>query len=147
MISLPLHDLPLKTQQRMGKKYVQDVVRKNWLILTPEEMVRQKLLYYLTRHLDYPPALIAVEKTIRVGSKNKRFDIVVFNKKTEPWMLIECKRPEVEIDESVLHQLLNYHSSLQTRYWVLCNGISTFCADATHPQHIKWLENLPVYDG
>jgi hypothetical protein len=89
--------------------------------------------------LRYPAALIAVEKRIKVGNVNKRFDIVIYNRDHKPWMLVECKAPDVAISEKTLHQLLNYQRTAQCSYWLLTNGHQAFCADACDIQNIKWL--------
>ena len=137
--------LPLKKEE--GKTKVYDPVRRKWLVLTPEEHVRQYLLQYLIQVKEYPASLIAVEKKVNVNGMEQRYDMVVFNREHKPWMLVECKAPEVPVTEAVLHQLLRYHSNLQCRYWVVCNGHTLFCADAVDYNEIKWLEDLPVYNG
>jgi hypothetical protein len=143
-----LHDLTeytLKLKQENGTTYVWDSLRKKWLVLSPEEHVRQLLLMYLLQKMHYPAGLIAVEKQILVGNMKKRFDIVVYDRMHKPWMLIECKAPEVPLDENTLNQLLQYHQSIQCRYWLLSNGHSHFCADAGDIMNIKWLNELPLY--
>lgn len=147
MITADFSDIILKLRKEKGKTQVHDMVRRKWVILTPEEHVRQYLLYYLINNLRYPSSLIAVEKQIKLGSLLKRFDIVVYDKQYNPWLLAECKAPEVDIDSSTLNQLLQYHNTLQCRYWLLCNGREIFCADAIDASHIKWLETLPAYNG
>lgn len=146
MIELNLTDAQLKLKQEDGKTLVFDPVRKKWLVLTPEEHVRQHFLAYLTNRLQYPASLIAVEKKIMVGTMAKRYDIVVYNRDHQPWMLVECKAPEVPITELALNQLLQYHSKLNCAYWVLTNGHQTFCADARDVQQIKWMTELPLYN-
>ena len=135
----------LKLKQADGKTSVFDPVRKKWLILTPEEYVRQSLLLHLVNELQYPVSLMAVEKTIKVGTLNRRFDIVVYNRDHRPWMLVECKAPDVPVSEKTLHQLLNYQGTVQCSYWLLTNGHQTFCADACDIQDIRWLVSLPAY--
>ena len=95
--------------------------------------------------MHYPSGLFSVEKTITVGKRTKRFDLVVFDRAHQPWMLVECKAPEVEITDKTLHQLLDYHSVIRCRYWFLTNGHQTFCADASDPAAIKWLASLPSF--
>ncbi len=146
MIPLDLSNVQLKLRQESGKTSVFDPIRKKWLVLTPEEHVRQYLIHYLTGVMQYPGPLLAVEKTIKVGSVSKRFDIVVYNREHKPWMLVECKAPEVPVSEKTLQQLLNYQRTMQCSYWLLSNGHQTYCADACDVQNIKWLESLPVYD-
>ena len=103
------------------------------------------MIGYLTGEMQYPASLIAVEKTIKVGKVNKRFDIVVYNRDHKPWMLVECKAPEIPVTETTMQQLLNYQRTMQCNYWLLTNGHQTFCADACNVQDIKWLISLPVY--
>lgn len=145
MISPDFSSIQLKLQQTDGKTRVFDPVRRKWLILTPEEHVRQYMICYLTGVMQYPAALLAVEKTIMVGSLKKRFDIVVYNREHKPWMLVECKEPGVPVSEQTLHQLLNYQGPLQCSYWLLTNGHQTFCADACDKDNIRWLASLPAY--
>jgi hypothetical protein len=147
MVQLELTGIQLKLKQEEGKTYVFDPVRKKWLVLTPEEHVRQHLIYYLKDVLNYPGSLMSVEKKIMLGTLTKRFDIVVYNREHKPWMLIECKAPEIEITDAALHQLLQYHNSLQCRYWMLSNGHQNFCADAADTNEIKWIAQLPSYDS
>lgn len=146
MLSLDFSGITLKLKQDEGKPYVWDPVRKIWVILTPEEHVRQYLLQYFIDVMQYPASLIAVEKKIQVGKLSKRFDIVVYNREHKPWLLAECKAPEVLLTEKALHQLLTYHNTMQCRYWLVSNGHSAFCADADDVHQIKWLIELPGYD-
>ncbi len=145
MIATDFSTIQLKLRQAEGKTHIFDPIRKKWLILTPEEHVRQYMIGYLTSVLQYPVSLIAVEKTIKVGDVNKRFDIVVYSRDHKPWMLAECKAPEIPVSESTLQQLLNYQRTMQCNYWLLTNGHQTFCADACNIADIKWLTSLPVY--
>ena len=145
MIHTDFSTIQLKLRQTDGKTSVFDPIRKKWLVLTPEEHVRQYMIHYLTATMQYPASLLAVEKTIKVGNVNKRFDIVVYNRDHTPWMLVECKAPEVPVSEKTLQQLLNYQRTMQCNYWLLTNGHQTFCADARDVQNIKWLTSLPAY--
>ncbi len=90
---------------------------------------------------------MAVERALPFGHTTLRFDIAVFHRDGhEPWLLAECKAPEVPLDEAVLQQLLRYHSKLPScRYWLITNGHQTFCADASDTWGIKWLDELPAY--
>ncbi len=146
MIALDYSNIQLKLKQEDGKTSVWDAVRRKWVILTPEEHVRQYMLSYMVGTLHYPASLIAVERAVLVGTLNKRFDIVVYNRNHKPWMLIECKAPEVSITEKTLHQLLSYQQTIQCPYWLLTNGHQTFCADATEVGNIKWVGLLPAYE-
>ena len=146
MIKTDFSSIQLKLDNSQDKARVYDPIRKKWIILNPEEHVRQYILHYLLVYMRYPQSLIAVERSIKVGKLNKRFDIVIYDKNHKPWMLVECKAPEVAVSEKTLHQLLSYQQTIQGRYWLLTNGHQTLCADATDEQHIKWLQSLPAYE-
>jgi hypothetical protein len=145
MITPDFSHIQLKLKQTDGKTSVFDPIRKKWIILTPEEHVRQYMIQYLTGDLQYPAALMAVEKTIKVGALSKRFDIVIYNRDHKPWMLVECKAPEVPVSEKTLYQLLDYQQVVQCNYWLLTNGHQVYCADACDVEHIKWMNSLPAY--
>lgn len=101
-----------------------DKIRKRFVTLSLEEWVRQNFIAYLTKTKSYPAPLMAIEKEIRLGELKKRCDIVVY-KDSRPWMIIECKEPQVRLDEKVLRQILGYNMSLQVPYLVLTNGETT----------------------
>jgi hypothetical protein len=146
MIQLALLEnlqLNIKTEENTRK--VWDIVRKKWIVLTPEEYVRQALLHYFTNTMQYPVGLIAVEKQVKYGSLIKRYDIVVHNRKQQPWLLVECKAPEIAISHSTLQQLLQYHSQIPCPYWLLSNGIESHCA-RVQGENIEWLRHLPEYE-
>lgn len=146
MIHPDFSSIRLKLRQAEGRAQVFDPVRKKWVALTPEEHVRQYLLLYLSDVMGYPASLIAVEKNIQVGNMRKRFDIAVYSREHKPWLLAECKAPDVPVTERALHQLLAYHRTLQCGYWLLTNGSQTWCADARDVHRITWMESLPAYE-
>ncbi len=129
-----------------GKTKVFDIIRKKWFHLTPEEYVRQCLLHFFTKHLNYPTSLIAVEKKILFHQKNKRFDLVVYNRQHQPWLLVEVKEPNVPVSNETFHQLLQYNNILNAPFWLLTNGHQFFCADASNKNEIKWLDHLPNFE-
>lgn len=137
----------LRLKKHEGKTMVCDPVRKKWIVLTPEEHVRQYLLLYFINELSYPASLIAVEKKIQCGDMDKRFDIVVYNRDHIPWLLVECKAPDVPVSQTTLQQLLNYQRTLQCRYWLVSNGHTFYCADSADTNNIIWLTELPAYGG
>lgn len=116
-----------KTQTIDNKTQVFDPLRRQWVSLTPEEQVRQKMLYYLVETRKVAAGLIAVEYSIKVNNLPKRADIVVFNKLGEPQMIVECKAETVPITEKVLDQAIRYYSGLKVKYLTLTNGKTMFC--------------------
>ena len=116
-----------KTQIIDNKPQVFDPLRRQWVSLTPEAQVRQKMLYYLVETRKMAAGLIAVEYSIKVNNLPKRADIVVFNNLGEPQMIVECKAETVPITEKVLDQAIRYYSGLKVKYLTLTNGKTMFC--------------------
>lgn len=102
------------------------IIRKKWLVLTPEEWVRQNMLQFLLLQKDYPASLIAVEKEIKLGELKKRADIVVYDRTSEPWMIIECKEMNVNLSQKTIDQILRYHITLPASFLIISNGSYTF---------------------
>jgi Type I restriction enzyme R protein N terminus (HSDR_N) len=113
----------IKTEN--GKELIFCIIRKRWLIITAEEWVRQNFLLYLIVKLQYPAALIAVEKQLILSEVKKRFDIVVY-KNAIPYIIVECKEMNVPLSETTISQVLNYNSSIKAPYIVVTNG--SYCA-------------------
>jgi len=116
-----------KTQIIEGKTVVFDPLRRQYVALTPEEQVRQKMLHFLVEARKVPAGLIAVEYSIKVNNMPKRCDVVIFNNLGEPQMIVECKAETVPITEKVLDQAIRYYSGLKVKYLTLTNGKSMFC--------------------
>lgn len=102
-----------------------DPVRRRWLLLTPEEWVRQNFVNYLLRQQGYPATLIALEKQIHLGEMTKRFDILVYDPAHQPWLMVECKAPTVSLTEDTLQQVLRYQMVLPVSYLLISNGQQT----------------------
>lgn len=125
-----------------------DIVRKKYVLLTPEEWVRQHLLHFLIHDRNVPLSLTAVEKLVMVNRLQKRFDILVYSKTHKPLLLVECKAPEVKIDQEVFDQAARYNLSLNADYFVLSNGLSTYCCKLDHKnQRYDFLEEVPFYEN
>ncbi len=122
-VHFPQHDFKVKHHD--GRELVFDTFRKLWVVLTPEEWVRQNFLQWLVQICNYPASLISVEKEIMLGDVRKRFDIVIYNRSGKPWLLVECKAMDIALDEAVLHQVLRYNQALEVSYLVITNGSFT----------------------
>ena len=129
MIKIDYPPYQPKIKKENEKEFIFDEFRKRWVALTPEEWVRQNFLQYLTLIKKYPASLIAIEKEIKLGELKKRFDIVVYDSYTKPWMIIECKEMNVPLDRTVLDQVLRYNINLQVPYLVITNG--SYCMAMT----------------
>ncbi len=142
MIKIEYPPYQPKVRKGTDKEFIFDELRKRWILLTPEEGVRQNFLQYLIQIKKYPASLIAIEKEIKLGELYKRFDIVVYDRNTKPWMIIECKEMDVPLDVLVLEQVLRYNMSLHVPYLVITNGL--YCmALSVIDQAFKELNFLP----
>jgi hypothetical protein len=126
MITINFPEPVFKLKKENGIKLIFDVIRRQWLVLNEEEWVRQNFIQYLIQTLNYPAAFIAVEKEIMLGELKKRFDILVYNKEHKPWMMIECKATAINLNDSVLQQVLRYNISVPVPYIVITNGHFTY---------------------
>ena len=125
MLKIDFPSPSFKTKTKENKAHIFDEVRKKWVLLTPDEWVRQNIIAYLLIKLEYPISLLSIEKEIAVNALKRRCDIVVYSNSI-PWMIIECKEPETPLNEKVLTQILNYNIALQVRYLIISNGKDTF---------------------
>jgi len=129
---------------REGKQYIYCVIRKKLLVLQPEEIVRQLFLNYLIKGLEYPISKIAVEKGIRVNGLMRRFDILIYNKQFEPWLLVECKSMYVELSQDVMDQASHYNLPLGVDFMVLTNGKDqVFCQLNEEQSAYEFITKLP----
>lgn len=115
------------TKIESGKTLVFDPLRKRYVALTPEEEVRQKILYLLVENQHVPAGLLAVEYSVKVNGLDKRCDAVVFAADGSPLMIIECKAQSVKITQKTLDQAVRYYSALKPKFLLLFNGQRCFC--------------------
>lgn len=122
MIPISFPPPSFRLRKDLGRDQLFDPLRKQWVVLTPEEWVRQNFIQYLVQTLHYPETLIAVEKQMKLGELNKRFDILVYDTNHQPWMMVECKAQSEPLGEKVFEQILRYHVSIPVSYLVITNG-------------------------
>jgi len=125
-LNLPLKypDFGPRIKNEKGKTYILDLVRKKWLILSPEEWVRQHLLNYLIEVKRYPASSISIEKELQLNDLRKRYDVVVYNKQLKPYLIVECKAPYIELNKAVVEQALRYNLIVKAPYLMITNGVS-----------------------
>lgn len=115
-----------RLRKEEGREFIFDQLRKKWILLTPEEWVRQNFVQYLLQVKKYPASLVAIEKEIQLGELKKRFDVLVYSNEHRPWLMVECKSMDVKLDDAVLQQLLRYNVSVPVSYLVITNGTDCF---------------------
>ncbi|WP_425638127.1 type I restriction enzyme HsdR N-terminal domain-containing protein [Algoriphagus yeomjeoni] len=129
-IQLPELNLPHfepQLQEKDGRMWVFDALRKKHLVLTPEEWVRQHWINFLITQLKFPKGLLALEKGLIYNSLVKRTDLVVWDKDGKPYLLIECKAPKVKLTQKTIEQACMYHKELKTPFLVISNGLQHIC--------------------
>ena len=146
-MSIDLNLLKYQSQLQLRKdKRLFDPIRKKWIVITPEELVRQMLLLYMMEEKDFPKNKINVEKQVLVNGQPKRFDVLVYSKETKPILLVECKAPNVPIDEMVLDQIARYNMVLKVNYLIMTNGIDTFCCQVDYEKEtFEILNEIPNF--
>lgn len=118
------------------------------IFLTPEEWVRQHFLHLLINHLAYPKSLIKVESGLKYNNREKRSDLLVYNRAGNVFMLIECKSYKVEMGQSTLHQLATYNKVLDADYVAITNGVRHFCWQKKEDRNnYDPLEDFPSFPG
>ena len=133
-----------KFKKDKDKFFIYDLVRKTYLLLTPEEWVRQNLIQYLLQVKQYPAALIGIEKEIALGELKKRFDVLIYDRNHQPWMMIECKAMDVELTEKVLEQIIRYNMSVPVPYLVISNGSYSY-AWTKQENKLFSISELPLF--
>ena len=124
-LNLPAYELKLDAKD--DEVMVYDPIRDKWLVLTPEEFVRQHFVKWMINDLGYPLSLMANETTININGTSKRCDTVVFDHKGEPMMIVEYKAPHVKITQETFDQIVRYNMNLKARYLVVSNGLRHYC--------------------
>jgi len=146
MIKLKLPDFDLKIKSKENKYFILDIIRKKYVVLTPEEWVRQNFIHFLIEHKKYPKSLIAVEKQLKINTLTKRTDILIFNKNAEPDIIVECKAPSVKISQKTFDQIARYNLKLNANYLIITNGLQHYFAkmNSKEKKYI-FLKDIPEY--
>ncbi len=136
----------LQVRKEKGKTFLFDPIRRKWLVLQPEELVRQLIVQYLINERHYNKNRIKIEKGLKINKLNKRCDILVYRPDMEPFLLVECKAPQVKISQDAFEQIANYNMPLQVPYLLVSNGIQSFCCAIDYEQRdYEYLDEIPVF--
>ena len=129
-----------------NKVSIFDAVRKRFIILQPEEWVRQHCVQYLVTEKKYPLSLINVEKELTINNLKKRYDIVVFNTQGDVHLIVECKAPQIGIDQSTFDQIARYNLALKANYLMVTNGLEHYyCQMDFEAESYVFLKEIPEY--
>ena len=124
-----------------------DLIRKKYIVLTPEEWVRQHFINYLITELGYPKTLINVEQGLKYNSLQKRSDINIFSRNGEPLVLVECKAAQYALNKKVMEQALMYNRTIGARYIIVTNGVESACLVINKENNkVEFLSEIPPYE-
>jgi len=144
MKSLNLPQYDCKVKEVDGKQYIYDAIRKKYLVLTPEEWVRQHFINLLVTQYKYPRSMFALETGHKYQTLSKRSDILIFSNTGTPFLLVECKAPEILLNQNVFNQIAQYHHTIRPTYLAVTNGLEHYCFQSSD-QGVIFLDNFPVY--
>lgn len=146
MQQLNFRKYPLRLKNSENRWWIFDIIRKKFMVLQPEEWVRQHWLHYLIEDKGYPASLINVEKELRVNGLKRRYDIVVFNSDGSIAVLVECKAPEITIDQKTFDQIARYNRSLGATYLIVSNGLQHYhCQMDQQAEKYVFLRDIPDF--
>ena len=145
-LNFPTYSFRFKNSE--NKVSIFDEIRKKFIVLTPEEWVRQHVIQFLLENMKYPKSYINVEKLIKVNDLSKRYDGIVFQPNGEIFLLIECKAPEVPISQATFDQIARYNLVLKAKYLMVTNGLNHyFCQMDFENEKYIFLKELPEYSN
>lgn len=146
MKRLNLPEYTFTTKVIDAKEYIFDPVRKKDVRLTPEEWVRQNFIRYLQEERGYPLSLMQVEKEFSWNGLSLRSDVLVFSPSAMPRMIVECKAPEVKLDNAVFEQIARYNLRYRVPYLLVTNGLMHYCCRMDYRENTyHFLREIPDY--
>lgn len=129
-----------------GNLQVFDIIRKKFVEATPEEWVRQHIIHLLINHKQVPASMISVEKQLVLNNTKRRTDLVVFNSQLRPILIIECKAPQISINQLTINQALRYNLQLNVPAILLSNGLQHIFLKLENNEP-KVLKEIPDYQS
>ena len=145
-LNLPSYTFKIKSNE---KHYlIFDEIRKKYIVLTPEEWVRQHFVQFLIQERNYPLSLVAIEKQLVINNLKKRSDILIFNSDGTPNIIVECKAPSVKITQDTFDQIARYNLKLNAKYLIVTNGLEHyFCMLNAEEESYIFLKDIPDYSN
>jgi hypothetical protein len=141
-LNFPHYSFRLKASE--NKTLIFDIVRKKYVVLTPEEWVRQHVIHFLHFEKKYPLSLMAVEKQLKINSLTRRTDLVIYNREGKPYIVVECKAPSVAISQATFDQIARYNLELEAHFLMVSNGLNHYHCIMDHAnQSYVFLQELP----
>lgn len=146
MNTLCLPPFEYKVKKQNGQVLIFDIIRKRYVILTPEEWVRQHFVHFLVEHKRFPSSLMTVEKEVEVCGLRQRFDVLCYDRQGCPYLIAECKAPTVELSQAVFDQVFRYNLSIAAPFVVITNGYCHYCGKIGEGNNFHLLEEIPFFE-
>jgi hypothetical protein len=147
MQTLNLPEYPFKIKQEGDRVQIFDPFRKKYIVLSPEEWVRQHLLQFLVKERKFPASLISIETGLKYNQLSKRADILVHDTHGKPHLMVECKAPAVKITQDAFDQIARYNMVFKVKYLVVSNGINHFCCEMDYTTNVySYLKEIPFFE-
>jgi len=144
-LNLPAYEF--NTREEEGKIYILDPFRKKFVMLTPEEEVRQRFSRYLIQELGYPASLMMTEKSLTLNEMTRRCDILIHKPAGHPAVLVECKAPGVKVSRETFDQAARYNLVFRVRYLMVTNGMKHYCCSVDFKnRNVQFMDAIPGYD-
>ncbi len=144
MVQLNLPPFEYKVTKIGEKPYIFDIIRRKYVMITPEEWVRQHVLHWLMAVHQFPKALIRTESGLNYHQLAKRTDILIYDRDGNPFLLVECKAPHISLTDLVFDQAVRYNAVLKARYILISNGLEYFVFEVKNGE-VTLLETIPYY--
>lgn len=146
MFKLNLPEAKLSLRKEQGKVWIFDMIRKKYVVLTPEEWVRQHFVHYLINEMKYPRSLFRLEGALTYNSLQKRSDILIRDREGKPWMLVECKSPAIKLTQKAFNQIAVYNMTIGASFLAVTNGMVHYCCPAPLAgEPAKFADSFPVF--
>lgn len=146
MEKLNLPEYAFRTKEENGKTLIFDSIRKKFVVLTPEEWVRQNFIMYLIKEKKYPENLMAVEKQITLNQQQRRFDLLIYLRSGHPYLVAEFKAPSVKISQETFDQVVRYNMALRVERIIVSNGLQHFACEINYPENkYSYLKEIPEF--
>ncbi|MHA7111812.1 type I restriction enzyme HsdR N-terminal domain-containing protein [Sunxiuqinia elliptica] len=144
-LNLPTYSF--RIEQQSGKKLIFDEIRKKSLVLTPEEWVRQNFIRFMVEEKKYPASLLAIETGLKLNRNQFRADLLVYDRRGKPLLIVEFKAPSVKISQLAFDQITRYNMTFQVPYLIVSNGLSHYCCKVNpEEQTYAFLKEIPTFD-
>lgn len=144
MLNLP--PFAFKMREKEGKHQIYDVIRKKYVVVTPEEWVRQHFLHFLINYKGVSKNLVRIENGVKYLNQTNRSDVQVYDNNGNIWLLVECKAPEIRLNNTTIDQILTYQRTIKAPYLAITNGMEHYFFEVCKNGKLNNIEDIPSFE-